>query len=65
MDSLDKYFNQNQWHDLTNLEDMIKSTGLDENSIKVSFVVLLLFNVCQKKDCISFLFKNSQKIAVL
>lgn len=32
---LDKYFKQNQWYDLTNLDELIKLTGLDETSIRV------------------------------
>lgn len=36
MDLLEKYFNENPWYDLTNLDELIKSTGLDEASIKVN-----------------------------
>jgi hypothetical protein len=35
MESLDKYFSQNPWYDLSNLDEMIKSTGFDDISIKV------------------------------
>lgn len=35
MDLLEKYFNENPWSDLTNLDELIKLTGLDEAYIKV------------------------------
>lgn len=35
MELLEKYFNENPWYDLTNLDELIKLTGLDEASIKV------------------------------
>jgi hypothetical protein len=34
---LEKYFIQNPWYDVTNLDEMIKSTGIDDISIKVTF----------------------------
>ena len=46
LEMLEKYFNENPWSDLTNLDELIKLTGLDETSIKVSFFcefVLILF----------------------
>jgi len=36
MELLEKYFNQNPWYDMTNLDELIKLTGLDEHSIKVN-----------------------------
>ena len=35
METLDKYFSQNPWYDVINLDEMIKSTGFDDISIKV------------------------------
>lgn len=35
MELLEKYFNQNPWYDLTNLDELIKLTGLDEASLRV------------------------------
>jgi hypothetical protein len=37
---LEKYFIQNPWYDVTNLDEMIKSTGIDDISIKVTFLFL-------------------------
>lgn len=32
---MDSYFNENPWYDLTNLNELMKITGLDEANIKV------------------------------
>ena len=32
---LEKYFHENPWSDFTNLDELIKSTGLDDVTIKV------------------------------
>lgn len=39
-ESLEKYFNQNPWYDLTNLDELIRSTGIDDISIKVLFIFI-------------------------
>ena len=36
---LEKYFLENPWSDMTNLEELIKLTGLDDITIKVSFTL--------------------------
>lgn len=48
MELLDKYFNENPWYDLTNLDEIIKFTGLDETSIKVK--VLFVYKQNKKKS---------------
>ncbi len=35
IDLLDKYFHENPWCDLSNLDALVKHTGLDDNTIKV------------------------------
>ncbi len=35
IDLLEKFFNENPWYDMTNLEDLIIKTSLDELFIKV------------------------------
>jgi len=51
MELLEKYFNQNPWYDMTNLDELIKLTGLDEHSIKVN-------NIIKNIDKVYFLFKT-------
>ena len=34
-DILEKYYCENPWYDSTNLEELIKYTGLDDHTIKV------------------------------
>ena len=51
MELLDKYFNENPWYDLTNLDEIIKFTGLDETSIKVK--VLFVYKQNKKNQILS------------
>ena len=36
MELLEKYFNENPWYDSTNLDEIVKLTGLEEAYIKVN-----------------------------
>jgi hypothetical protein len=37
---LEKYFNENPWYDSTNLDEIIKLTGLEEAYIKVKKILI-------------------------
>ena len=53
IDLLEKFFNENPWYDMTNLEDLIIKTSLDELFIKVIIFCLILNT---KKKTFSYLF---------
>jgi hypothetical protein len=69
IDILDKYFNENSWYELTNLNELIKLTGLDSTFIKViSTFGLYLFiykkHIITIKHAISFHFSVILKVNV-
>ena len=42
MELLEKYFLENPWSDITNIEELIKLTGLDDITIKVRILLEML-----------------------
>lgn len=56
---LEKYFHENPWYDLTNLDELIKLTGLDALTIKVEkLAFFFLFKKKEDMQLINFLIKN-------
>jgi hypothetical protein len=59
MDLLEKFFNENPWYDMTNLDELIIQTSLDEMNIRVIIKKKVFFFNIQKKKHDLNIFNNN------